>query len=237
MKVWLHSGLLAGALCLAGSAFGDENAIKRGLTARMPGIAVERVTKTPFAGLYEVVLDGEIVYTSEKMEFFLSGNVFDIRTMPPRNVSEDNERRATVGVLARAGREFAIKRVRGNGQRVIYTFEDPNCSYCKALHIEMARLDNVTIYTFPTPILSQNSADKSVAAWCAEDRAGAWDKLMSGGGLPEGATACPHPLASVAALADRLDIKSTPVIFLGDGRRINGFLSADKLEAALTVNK
>jgi thiol:disulfide interchange protein DsbC len=103
--------------------------------------------------------------------------------------------------------------------------------------MEFARLDNVTIYTFPTPILSPNSADKAIAAWCAEDRAAAWDKLMSGGALAQGAAACPHPLASVAALAKRFEITSTPVIYLGDGRRINGFVSADSLEKALSTAK
>jgi len=232
MKQWLLGSLLLCSLTAAGPALGDEETIKRDLAARLPGMKVESVTRSPFAGLYEVVLDGEIVYTDEKMEYFFSGNIFDIRAMPPRNLTEGNARRATVGVLANAGRDFAIKRVRGDGKRVLYTFEDPNCGFCKALHVELGRLDNVTIYTFPTPILSQNSADKAVAAWCAEDRAAAWDKLMSGGALPAGATACPHPLANVAALAKRFEVTSTPVIFLGDGRRINGFVSADQLQKA-----
>lgn len=237
MKKLLFVSLLWCALTAAGAALGNEETIKRNLSARLPGMTVESVTRTPFAGLYEVVLDGEIVYTDDKTEYFFGGNIFDIRTVPPRNLTEDNARRMTVGVLAKAGRDFAIKRVRGNGQRVLYTFEDPNCGYCKALHLELARLDNVTIYTFPTPILSQDSADKSVAAWCAEDRAGAWDRLMTGGVLPQGAAACPHPLANVAALAKRFEVTSTPVIFLGDGRRINGFVSADRLEKAFDSPK
>jgi thiol:disulfide interchange protein DsbC len=237
MKRWLLGSSLLCALAAAVPALGDEATIKRGLGARMPGMTVESVARTPFAGLYEVVLDGEIVYTDEKMEYFFSGNIFDIRAMPPRNLTENNARRTTAGVLSKAGRDFAIKRVRGNGRRVLYTFEDPNCGICKALHLELARLDNVTIYTFPTPILSQNSADKAVWAWCAEDRVGAWDKLMSGAALPKGASGCAHPLASVAALAKRFEVTSTPVIFLGDGRRINGFISADNLEKAFDAQQ
>ena len=237
MKRWLLGSSLLCALAAAIPALGDEEKIKRDLSARMRGMTVESVTRSPFAGLYEVVLDGEIVYTDEKMEYFFSGDIFDIRTLPPRNLTEDNVRRNRVGVLARAGKDIAIKRVRGNGQRVLYTFEDPNCGFCKALHLEFARLNNVTIYTFPTPILSPNSADKSIAAWCAEDRAAAWDRLMAGGALPPGAAACPHPLERVAALAKHFEVTSTPVIFLGDGRRINGFVSADLLEKALSTAK
>lgn len=237
MNQLLSVSLLWCMLTAPGLAFGDEEKIKRGLSARMQGMTVESVTRSPFAGLYEVVLDGEIVYTDEKMEYFFSGDIFDIRTLPPRNLTEDNVRRNRVGVLARSSKDIAIKRVRGNGQRVLYTFEDPNCGFCKALHLELARLNNVTIYTFPTPILSVNSAEKSIAAWCAEDRAAAWDRLMAGGEVPPGAAACPHPLEKVAALAKHFEVTSTPVIFLGNGRRINGFVSADLLEKALSATK
>ena len=232
MKNCLLGSLFACLLLGATAAKADAESLKRELRARLPGMVIDSVTPTPFAGLYEVVVDGEIVYADEKAEYFFSGSIFDIRSVPPRNLTEGNARRAAAGILARAATEFAIRRVRGDGKRVLYTFEDPNCSFCKALHLELGKLDNVTIYTFPTPILSLNSAEKSLAAWCSADRAGAWDKLMSGT-APVPAASCEHPLEKVAALAKRLDITSTPVIYLHDGRRINGFVALDRLEKAL----
>lgn len=232
MRNWLLGPLLACLLLASLPAHADAEKVKRDLRARLPGMTIESVTKTPFAGLYEVVVDGEIVYTDEKTEYFFGGNIYDIRSLPPRNLTEGNARRSIVGVLAKAAEEVAIKRVRGTGKRVLYTFEDPNCSFCKALHQELGRLDNVTIYTFPTPILSLDSATKSIAAWCSADRAGAWDQLMSGGALAVSDN-CANPLEKVAALAKRLEITSTPVVFLGNGRRINGFVALDRLEQAL----
>jgi thiol:disulfide interchange protein DsbC len=227
-------GALFGCLLAAGTAAqADAEKLARDLRARLPGATIEGVKPIPFAGLYEVLVDGEIVYADEKAEFFFSGSIYDIRSLPPRNLTEGNVRRSVAGILARAAGEFAIRRVRGDGKRVLYTFEDPNCSFCKALHQELGRLDNVTIYTFPTPILSLNSAEKSVAAWCSADRVRAWDTLMSGGSLAPGIRECANPLEKVAALAKRLDITSTPVLFLGDGRRINGFVPLERLEQAL----
>lgn len=232
VRNWLL-GSLFGCLLMAGpAAYADAEKLKQALRARLPGMTIDSVTPTPFAGLYEVVVDGEIVYADSKAEYFFSGSIFDIRTLPPRNLTESNARRAAAGVLAHAAGELAIKRVRGDGKRVLYTFEDPNCSFCKALHLELGTLDNVTIYTFPTPILSLDSAEKSLAAWCSADRAAAWDQLMSGG-TPILAASCANPLDKVAALAKRLDISSTPVLYLGDGRRINGFVARDRLEKAL----
>ena len=45
--------------------------------------------------------------------------------------------------------------------QVIATFEDPNCGYCKRLARDLQKLENITIYTFLLPILSEDSVKKS----------------------------------------------------------------------------
>lgn len=226
--------LLAVLALAAGGAGADEAKIRRILQSRLPTMAVESVTRSPFAGLYEVVLDGEIVYTDEKAEYFFGGNIFDIRTLPPRNVTQERLNRLAAKFFTDA-RELAIKRVRGDGARTLFTFEDPNCAFCKALQRELARLDNVTIYTFLLPLLSQDSVDKSVAVWCAQDRAGAWEELLARGIVPESGRSCSHPLNRIAAIARRYQIKETPAVFLGDGRQIGGMRSAADIEKAFAA--
>lgn len=228
--------LPAALLLAAARANADEASVRQALQDRLPSMVVESVARSPFAGLYEVVLDGEIVYTDEKAEYFFGGNIYDIRTLPPRNVTQERLNQLAAKAFNDA-RELAIKRVRGNGARTLFTFEDPNCGFCKALQRELAKMDNVTIYTFLMPILSQDSVEKSVAVWCAKDRAGAWEELMSRGVVPESGTACSHPLNRVAAIARRFQIQSTPAIFLGDGRHIGGMRSAMDIEKALAAMK
>jgi thiol:disulfide interchange protein DsbC len=229
--------LLAGAGLAAGWASADEASVRQALRPRLPPtVTIESVTRVPFAGLYEVVLDGEIVYTDEKAEYFFGGTIYDIRTLPPRNVTQDRLNRMVVERFTKA-RELAIKRVRGNGARTLFTFEDPNCPYCKALQAELAKMDNVTIYTFLLPILSQDSVEKSVAVWCAKDRAGAWEELMSRGAVPGSGTNCSHPLEQIAAIARRFQIQSTPAIFLDNGTLIGGMRSAADIEKAFAATR
>ena len=229
--------LVAGAGLAAGWASADEATVRQTLRARIPSnMVIESITRAPFAGLYEVVLDGEIVYTDEKAEYFFGGTIYDIRTLPPRNVTQDRLNQMVVERFTKA-RELAIKRVRGKGERTLFTFEDPNCPYCKSLHGELAKMDNVTIYTFLLPILSQDSIDKSVAVWCSKDRAGAWDELMSRGTVPGSGTNCSHPLEQIAAIARRFQIQSTPAIFLGNGMLIGGMRSAADIERAFAAVK
>jgi hypothetical protein len=68
--------------------------------------------------------------------------------------------------------------VRGNGKRKLAVFEDPNCGYCKRFERDLQKVDNVTVYMFLYPILSQDSADKSRNIWCAKDKAKAWTDWM-----------------------------------------------------------
>ena len=132
-------------------------------------------------------------------------------------------------------RDLAIKRVRGSGARILFSFEVPNCAYCKALRRELAQVENVTIYTFLTPLLSEDSVRKSVAVWCAKDRVQAWEQVLLSGALPEGETTCAHPLDQIAAITRRFQIKATPAIYLGDGRHIGGMRSAKDIEKALST--
>ena len=235
----MHRGatcsLLAGLALASGGAQGDEASVRQILRSRLPpAMVIESVTRAPFAGLYEVVLDGEIVYTDEKAEYFFGGNVYDIRTLPPRNLTQDRLNQIAAKAFTDA-RDLAIRRVRGNGARTLFTFEDPNCGYCKALQPELAKLDNVTIYTFLLPLLSQNSVDKSVAVWCSKDRTAAWEELMASGKMPEDSAPCAHPLERIGASARRFQIQATPASFLGKGRHIGGMRSALDIEKAFAA--
>lgn len=232
--MWLRLavGTLLGACLAAPLAHADEASVKQALQARFPNMTVESVTRAPFAGLYEVVLDGEIVYTDDKVEYFFAGSIYDIRTMPPRNLTQENSARMVENALIGA-RESAIKRVRGEGKRILYTFEDPNCGYCKQLSRELVKIDNVTIYTFLLPILSQDSVEKARAVWCADNRAQAWEDLMLNAAPPQGDRNCATPIEKNRQLMRRFGIRGTPAIYLEDGRHIGGYLPAAQIEQAL----
>jgi thiol:disulfide interchange protein DsbC len=227
------------AVCILGfwalvacSADANEAKIRQVLQGKFPAMKVESVTKAPFAGLYEVVLEGEIVYTDEKVEYFLGGNLYDIRTLPPRNLTLETTNRMVVKTLA-SSQDLAIKRVKGSGSRTLYTFEDPNCGYCRQLSQELAKVTDVTVYTFLTPILSQDSVDKSRAIWCSGDRAKAWDDLMLRSTLPESGATCETPIEKSLQLMRRFGVRGTPAIYLANGQHIGGFIAAEQIERAL----
>jgi len=224
--------LLASSALAAGAAHASDASIRQAFQNKVPGLTVESVGKSPMAGLYEVVAGGQIFYVDEKVNFVIRGVLFDARTPAMRNVTAARNAELAAALL-RKSTNLAIKRVRGNGKRVLYTFEDPNCGYCRQLQKELLKLNDVTIYTFLWPILSEDSVAKSKAVWCARDRARAWDDLMSNGVAPQNDAKCDTPLEKNMELAQRFGIRGTPGVFLADGRSIGGYLAADKIEEEL----
>jgi len=129
----------------------------------------------------------------------------------------------------------AIKTVRGNGERVMVTFEDPNCGYCKKLMTEVNKIDNVTVYTFLIPILSPDSATKAKAIWCAADPSRTWNDYMGKNApIPAQVTSsCETPLDRNLALSRKLHVMGTPAIYFKNAPKVKHFITADAIEAKL----
>lgn len=232
MQRALPAILLFAAALAAPMAHASEAAIRQLFQSKLAEVTVESVTRSPMPGLYEVVASGNIFYTDEKVNFIIRGVLFDARTAAMRNVTRERNAEMAAKALVKAN-ENAIKRVRGNGRRVIYTFEDPNCGYCRQQQKELLKLSDVTIYTFLWPILSPDSVEKSRAVWCSRDRAKAWEDLMLRGVAPQAEARCDTPIDKNMELARRFGANGTPAVFLADGRMIGGFVTAEAIEEAL----
>ena len=230
--------LLAPVLALAQAAeppgkLTSEAIIKRTLESRLAGIKIEAVAKTPYLGLYEVRVDGEILYTDEKMTYIFSGNILDAKTM--QNLTEKRLRELTAIKWQDLPLEGAFKTVRGNGKRTLAIFSDPNCPYCKRFEKDLAKVDDVTIYTFLYPILSQDSHEKSKAVWCSADKSKAWSELMLNGTVPTAAR-CDTPIDKNLELGHKYRVTGTPTLIFANGERVPGAVPTEQLEKLLTQN-
>ncbi len=224
---------LAALLLVVGAAHADEAKVRQAVEAAV-GAKPEAVRKTNILGLYEVLVGGDILYTDEKVNYIITGNIIDAKKRI--NLTQERLNKLSAINFADLPLELAVKTVKGDGKRVFATFEDPNCGYCKKLAKDLAGMNNVTIYTFLLPILSRDSADKSRAVWCAADRAKAWSDLMVNGIAPAAGT-CEAPIEKVMALAQKYNIRGTPTIFFTNGERIPGAIPVAQLEQKLTQIK
>ena len=224
------------ALAFVSTVQADEAEVRKAMEAKL-GAKVESVTKSGYLGLYEVYMEGNIFYTDEKMTAFIAGGqLIDAKTM--KNTTEERMRKLTAIKFSELPLERAIKQVRGSGKRVMATFEDPNCGYCKRLAKDLLKLDNVTVYTFLLPILSEDSLKKSRQIWCASDRSKSWNDWMVEGKSPTGKDDCDtSAVEKNREFASKLKITGTPTIFFADGERVPGAMPLDRIEQKLSATK
>ena len=230
--------LLAPMLALAQAAdpagkLTSEAIIKRTLEGRLGGVKVDAVTKTPYLGLYEVRMDSELIYTDEKMNYIFSGNIIDGKNM--QNLTEKRLRDLSSIKWGDLPLDTAVKTVRGTGKRMVAVFSDPNCPYCKRFEKDLAKVDNITIYTFLYPILSQDSLDKTKGVWCSADKSKAWNDLMLNGTVPATAR-CDTPIERTLELGRKYRVTGTPTLFFTNGERVPGAVPAEQVEKLLAEN-
>lgn len=215
----------------------QEKSIKKLVESRLgDGVKVDSITKTPYAGLYEVRIGADILYTDPKVKYLFVGRVLDAKThkdYTKERVDEFNKIK-----FSELPFDSALKMVKGNGKRVIAVFEDPNCGYCKRFRQTLNGMDNITVYTFMYNILSEDSAVKSKNIWCSPERSKAWDEWMLNGKAPAPAPAnCTTPNEKIFELGRKLKITGTPTVFFADGTRIPGAIDAKALEEKLASIK
>lgn len=224
------------AMVFGVQAMADETDIRKAMEAKL-GTKVESVTKSGYMGLYEVYADGQLLYTDEKMTtIIVGGQLIDAKTM--KNVTDERMKKLTAIKFSELPLERAIKQVRGDGKRIMATFEDPNCGYCKRLAKELLKLDNVTVYTFLYPILSEDSVRKSKQIWCSSDRAKAWNDWMIDGKAPAGREDCDtSAVTKNQEFGRKLNISGTPTMFFADGERVPGAMPLPRIEQKLSAAK
>lgn len=225
--------ILAVALGAAGPALADEAQVKRAFEARHPGVKVDKVTKTPYGGLYEILVGDDIVYTDENVEYLFIGRVIDTRTRVDLTEQRIDQLTAVDLKWGDLPLDQAVKTVRGNGKRLMAVFSDPYCPACRQLDTALQDVTDATIYTFLYPVIRPELRKHSEAIWCSKDPSQAYFDLALRRKVPDAAPNCPTPIDKILVLGRKLKVNSTPTLFFKDGRRVKGARSPDQLSAIL----
>ncbi len=220
----------------------DEQKVRDLIKTKFPSATLEQVNKVKDIDLYELVIDGDVIYIDLNLQYFIDGNLIDLSNM--QNVTRERK-----GVLETAAMEklkiplvefpleWAVKKVHGDGSRKMAYFADPNCGYCKRFEkTTIPKIENVTIYIFPYPIISEKSLPLTQSIWCSSNREAAWDDYVRKGISPSGSKDCDNPIENVLAFGKKMRIRGTPTLFFGDGTRVSGMMGLQELDQKLNEN-
>jgi thiol:disulfide interchange protein DsbC len=233
-QIFLRTALgLIASLVMAQAAIASTaaDALLEKLKRTYPNIGFTKVNETPATGIYEAVFDKELLYVEASGTYFFPTMV---NMITQRNLGED--RRAALARIdfSSLPLQEAIKMVKGNGKRKMVVFADPNCGYCKRLESNLAKLQDVTVYTFPVAILGPDSVSKVNAVSCARgDRFKMWAAMMTEGARPV-AKDCtsPQPEKNLA-MFKRHGFQGAPAIIFESGMALKGYAENDRIEEML----
>lgn len=240
MKPIIKLLALLGAICVVPTAsFADDttDALARSV-AKQLGESPDDVRASPITGLYQVTLGGQLFYVSADGRYLVSGRVIDLETR--ENLTDRALGALRLDALTQVPEaQMIVFEPEGTLKHTLTTFTDIDCPYCRKMHDEMDRLNELGIRVrylfFPRTGVGTPSYDKAVSVWCAPNQQEAMTRAKAGETLEQ--RECDTPIPEHMALAERLGLKGTPYTITDTGRVINGYQSANRLYKSLQADK
>ena len=214
-----------------------------------PQNRIRLARETPVAGFYEVILGEGVSYvfinpeTLEKLDsideknrdayfqhWVFGGVFYDMKNQI--DLTAPMKKLAQMVDVNKLPIENAIVREKGKANNTLFVFTDPRCPFCKKLEAELAKLENVRIYTFLTPLTSLHPDAKELSAriLCAKDKAQVFEDFMLKEVEITEPAQCKTMLDANERLMSELGVKGTPTIFFENGERVTGALSAEAIK-------
>ncbi len=233
----LCAGVLLLILIPRTAAYAQEAEIRKNLPAGLPSLPkISKVSPSPVSGVFEVILaNNEVLYSDASGRYVLQGELLDVAQR--LNLTQERLDQLSAVAFKDLPLKDAFTVVRGNGQRKLAVFADPNCGYCKRLESELQKIDNVTVYNFLYPILGPDSIAKAKNVWCAANRGKAWlDWMLRGVAVPAASDKCDTSVIDrTVAYGQSKRIQGTPAVFFQNGKRVPGAMSLTDIEQQLAT--
>lgn len=198
----------------------------------LPHVPIVSVEKAPVAGIYQVVTkSGEIFYTDGAAKHVFTGDLLVVKGAGQfENLSETVRSEQRVKLIKQVDVANTVTfSAKGDKKGEIFVFTDPDCGYCRKLHMEVPELTQMGIdvhyLAWPRAGVESGTGKKMSNIWCAEDQLGAMDLAKQGQSVPDQKD-CKPPIKQHLDLGLKLGVRGTPAIFLSDGRQIGGYKAA-----------
>lgn len=233
----ISSTLLGFVLLMGTQVKADEDAVRASIKKAMPSLKIDSVIASEAKGIFEVTAGANIIYVSEDGKYLLQGHLIDIAAK--KDLTEAKLAGARKQALADMGEDNMIIFKPKDNKYKVSVFTDIDCGYCRKLHSELDQYmdKGITIqYLFyPRAGKGSESYYKAISVWCAEDRNSALTVSKSGGTLEQ--KKCENPVDKHMELAQKFEVRGTPMIVTENGTVLPGYVPADRLVKVLIDEK
>jgi thiol:disulfide interchange protein DsbC len=221
------------ALVLAFPVMGGESQgtapeqVRKNLLNTFPDVG--EVSPSPVPGIFEVVVGGQIIYTTADGRYVFQGNLLDMEQQ--KNLTKPRLNAIKAKEIAAVGEENMVIFGPRDAKYTITAFTDIDCGYCRKLHSEMDQYNaegiRVRYLFFPRAGVGSSAYDKAVTVWCSDDRKQAMTASKQGTALSP--KTCDNPVRRHLALGQEMGVNGTPSLILEDGEMIPGYIPPKRL--------
>ena len=212
---------------------GAQEAITKSLSKIFPGVTPDKIAPSPMEGVSEVLIGPRLMYVSNDGKYLLQGSLIDLKTRT--DIGEERRDGIRLDALNDLGEEKMIVFPAKEQKHVITVFTDIDCGYCRKLHDEMDKYNEMGITVrylmFPRAGIDSPSYKKAVTVWCSKDQQDAMTRSKSGENLPN--VTCDNPVKEEYELGQLIGVRGTPAIVMEDGAMLPGYVPAARLVKAL----
>jgi thiol:disulfide interchange protein DsbC len=237
MRIWLFISLCALSLNTALAGTADTAVLQARLSKVFPGVTADELKPSPMPGLYELAVGTRVAYVSTDGKYLFMGDMIDLEHR--KNLTDESRGQLVRKAINGLSEKDMIVIGPKHPKRTITVFTDVDCPYCARLHKEVPELTangvQVRYLLFPRNGIGSPTYKRSVAVWCAADRAKAIDTAISGGKLKM--RTCKNPVAKLYKFGHEIGVRGTPAIVFDDGRIVPGYSPAPELLGMLGLNK
>lgn len=241
----LFTFVITGAVSAADSA---ESMIKSKLAKVNPQFKVTSVQPAAESGLYEVELStGEVVYSTKDGRYFIAGSLFETGDGSMTNLTAQKESaKRAVAIKNLKSSDMVVFQAKGKQKGLINVFTDIDCGYCRKLHQEVPKLNELGItvryLAYPRAGVYADAGKQNLTAsfkkiksvWCDEDPTAAMTKAKSTGFIKDNLD-CKAPIEEQFMLGQQIGVRGTPAIILENGEMLPGYMPADEIAKRLNI--
>jgi thiol:disulfide interchange protein DsbC len=214
------------------------DAVAAKLKAVRPDLAIDKAEPAAIPGMVAIELQGgSVLYASADGRYLIAGDLYELgdQLVNVNEAKRDAKRRELIANVALT--DMAIFPAQGERRATIAVFTDVDCGYCRKLHQEVPKLNQMGVevryLAYPRGGVGSPGYDKLVTVWCSADRRDAITRMKRGEEVPN--KTCKNPVAAEYQLGRAVGLEGTPAIVLEDGRMLPGYMSADELSQVLGI--
>jgi thiol:disulfide interchange protein DsbC len=225
--------ILLPLLWLAPVQAAEIDDLKQQLKQNLPDINFDSLQAVGDTGLYEAVINGEIIYFTADGRYVMQGELVSLESKT--NLTEQRRVSLRKGIIDGLDEKDMIIFEPDEVEHTLTVFTDIDCVYCRKMHSQIEQYQDLGIriryMAYPRGGIGSESYDDAVTVWCHDDRLDAMTRAKDGEELD--AKTCNNPVEAEFNIGRQLGVQGTPALFLESGQMLPGYVPPERLKTIL----